>query len=118
MSILNKYELRALAKSKMRMYCKLNNISVANFLQLSGIQRIKWGRITAGKDTYFSAIKNIVTQTKGFFTYQELAALLEEPPSEDWIKKVDPKLLKKVIDHKIDTEENEQAFGKDPLDVF
>lgn len=117
MSILKKHELQALVKAKMHRFCKANNITLTEFLTISGITTPKWHRISNGKDVYFSSIVAIVKQTKGFFSFEDLAAILDDAPLPNWVQKIEKITLEKIVEKKIQTIENEKTYGKDPLDI-
>jgi len=115
MSNQKKEELRALIRLKMKRFCKENRIKVNEFLTIAGITPAKWCRITSGRDVYFSSIHNIVTKTHGYFTYYEFAAILDEPPQTDWITVYKPKMIKRVVEKRVQEELNLKEFGKDTL---
>lgn len=115
MSINKKDELRAKLKGKMVTFCKINNIALYEFLNLSGISHQKWQRILNGRDAYFSAIVSLVRESKGEFSYEEFADLLEEKlPTDGTLERI-KKGIKQIGEKKLKDKSNEKEFGKDPM---
>lgn len=83
MSMNEKEKSRALFRGKVEKYCKENNLILSEFLQEAGIIQTKYRRIYKGGDVFFSTIIRLVQYTKGYFNYEELAAIAEFEPEND-----------------------------------